>query len=80
VARFESVNRYRMVSLESGSVVVVFQLYPGMKPLESCRRACAELGIEVDDGNYRLDSLKQNTETREFRWNKAYRFSLEQHG
>jgi hypothetical protein len=72
-----SINRYRMVDLQSGGVVVVFQSYPGMKPLESCRLACHELGIDPGEGHYRLDKLRQNSETRNFRWAKVYRFSLE---
>lgn len=79
MARFVPQNRYRMVCLESGRVIVVFQLYPEMRPLESCRQACQELGIDPADGNYRLDSLKQNTRTKKFRWSRVYRFCLERY-
>jgi hypothetical protein len=77
MARFVPQNRYRMVDLQSGSVVVVFQLYPDMRPLESCQKACYELGIELNVGSYRLDRMKQNTDTRRFKWSKVYKFSLE---
>ena len=77
VARFVSQNRYRMVDLQTGKVIVVFQLYPGSTPLKSCRQACCEFGIELDVGSYRLDSLKQNTGTKGFKWVRVYRFSLE---
>jgi hypothetical protein len=80
MARWVPRNRYRMVQIKSGGVVVVFQSYPGMNPLDSCRQACCELEIELDTGCYRLDSLKQNTETKDFRWTRVYRFSLERHG
>jgi hypothetical protein len=77
VAKFVSQNRYRLVNLQSGKVVVVFQITPGVSPYESGRQACHELGIELDVGSYRLDSLKQNRTTRDFKWSKVYRFSLE---
>lgn len=77
MARLVPQSRYRMVDLQTGKVVVIFQLYSGLKPLESCRRACHELGIKLDVGYYRLDSLKQNTDTGGFKWSKVYRFSLE---
>lgn len=79
MARLMPINRYRMVDLRTGAVVVVFMLYPGMQPLESCRRACHELGIDVEVGNYRLDTLKQDIDTKKFKWKKIYKFSLEQH-
>jgi hypothetical protein len=66
-----------MVDMQTGGVVVVFQPYPGMKPLESCRKACNELGIDPACGHYRLDKLKQNSETGNFKWVRVYRFSLE---
>ena len=80
MAKWVSVNRYRMVDLRSGRIVVVFQLYPQVKPLESCRLACDELGVELDAGHYRLDSLKQDAETKVYRWSRVYRFSLEVNG
>lgn len=79
MARLVPVNRYRMVDLRSGGVVVIFQPYPGMNPLESCRRACYELEIGVRVGNYRLDSLKQDPATKKFKWRKVYKFSLEKY-
>ena len=77
MARLVPVDRYRMVDLKSGTVVVTFKLYPGMQPMESCRRACEEFGIEPTIGSYRLDRLKQNRQTRGLQWARVYRFSLE---
>lgn len=45
--------------------------------MEGCREACHELGIELDNGIYRVDSLKQDMETKGFWWQKVYKFSLE---
>lgn len=77
MSRLMPQNRYRMVDLRTGKVVVVFQLRPGVRPLEGCREACCDLGIEVDVGSYRLDRLKQDPATRKFKWSRAYMFSLE---
>jgi hypothetical protein len=70
-------NRYRLVELKSGKVMMVFQTYPEMNPVSSCREACRELDLDLDVGFYRLDRMKKNSETGAFRWVKIYKFSLE---
>ena len=75
--RLVGVNRYRMVDLQSGMVVMVFTTYPGLRVLDSCQRACQELDIDPGVGTYRIDHLKQHTASGQLRWVKLYRFVLE---
>jgi hypothetical protein len=78
MAQFVSVNRYRMVDLQTGKILVVFLARPGAGTLDSCRQACREMDVDPGVGEFRIDRMKQDRKTKTFKWVRIYRFALEQ--
>jgi hypothetical protein len=66
-----------MINLRSGEIVLVFKPYPGMRPMHSFCRACLEHDIQIDSGNYRLEVMRQDVDTKKFSWCKVYKVYME---
>lgn len=74
---FLGTSRYRLVDLRTGQVVIVFQAYARVSPIESCRIACKEVGIVPSTGPYRLDCMLRSVATGKLRWGRRQSFVLE---
>ena len=74
---FRSTSRYRLVDLQTGQVVIVFQAYARMSPMDSCQMACGEFKITPVSGPYRLECLVRNATTGTLRWSHRNSFVLD---